>query len=97
MAALLTNATSNTTGTGVAMTGPCTVYVRGTLAGAEVVVQIADEDVSASYVAPDKSMLAEHRFAGTGAITLNAQGAYFVRALLGNVSSSTSVSVIALQ
>ena len=97
MATLLNAVTSNTTGTGSAMTGPCTVYVRGTLAGAEVVIQVADENVSASYVPPDKSIISEHRFSGPGAVTLNAVGAYFVRALLGNASDSTSVTVVALQ
>ena len=98
MAALRTNQTTNTTGTGASHSGPCTVFVRGVLGGANVQIQVADEDVSASYVNADVvSVPNASEFRATGAVSLNCFGTYFVRAILSKAGSSTSVSVVTTQ
>ncbi len=92
MANLLSASTSNGAGTGAAMSGPCTVYLRGPFAGARVAIQVADEDVSASYVSPF-----DNHFIGPCAVTVNVYGDYFIRAAQADSSSSTSITVVALQ
>jgi hypothetical protein len=82
MAALLTNATADGAGATASMSGPATVYLRGTFAGARVAIQIADEDVAASFVKPDVSAMPESHATGPRAFTLSAYGAYKVRATL---------------
>ncbi|EFX61834.1 hypothetical protein DAPPUDRAFT_120887, partial [Daphnia pulex] len=78
MADLLTNATTSAAGTGASHSGPCTVFVRGTIAsGATVTIEVADEDVSASYVKADESIMRESRFAAKGCCALNAYGTYY--------------------
>lgn len=97
MAVLLADADEDQAGTGAAMDGPCTVYVRGTFNGARIAIQIADEDVTTSYVRPDKSVLRESHITAPGAISLNAYGAYFVRAVLQGAAAGTEIAVVALQ
>ena len=98
MAVLLADADEDQVGTGAAMSGPCTVYVRGNFAGAKVAIQIADEDVAASYVRADKGVLRESHIDAPGAITCNAMGDYYIRAILqGAIAGATEVSAVALQ
>jgi hypothetical protein len=97
MAALLTAATASTDGTGASHSGPCSVFVRGTLAGAQVAIEVADENVAASYVKPSKAAMPESRFSEPGSVTLNAYGTYFVRARLVGATATTNVTVVTTQ
>lgn len=99
MATLLNAVTSNTTGSGASHDGPCTVFARGTFDGARVVIQIADENVAASFQKADNiSTPNPARFDGHGGtVTIHGQGTYFVRAILENAGGSTSVTVVTTQ
>lgn len=98
MAILLSEVDEDQVGTGVLMSGPCTVFVRGNLAGATVALQVSDEDVSASYVKPDKGVLREGRISASGAVAVNGNGDYYLRAVLqGATPGVTEVTVVALQ
>jgi len=97
MAALLTAATADADGTGASHSGPCTVFVRGVLGGASVTIEIADEDVAASYVKPTKAAMPESRFSDKGACSLDAFGTYFVRARLVGATATTNVTVVTTQ
>jgi len=97
MAALLTAATADVDGTGASHSGPCTVFVRGTFAGAEVTIEVADEDVAGSYVKPSKEAMPVSRFSGPGVCSIDAYGTYFVRARLSGATSITSVTAVSTQ
>ena len=97
MATLLSAVSENGAGTGASHSGPCTVFVRGTLDGATVTIQVADADSDANYVKPDRSAMPESRFASKGSCTLAAYGTYYVRAVVSNAGSSTSVTVVTTQ
>lgn len=93
MAALLTNQTTDTTGSGSAMSGPCSVLVYGTLGGAQVSLQAADTDTEAHYQPVGfKSVIQSG-----GWVDVNIQGSYYLRAKLSKAGSTTSVSVVANQ
>jgi hypothetical protein len=93
MATLLNAVTANTTGTGASHSGPCSVWVRGVLGGATVVIQGADADQAANYVRLDSTILAVDVFRTNGCCSVNAQGTYFLRAVLNNAGSTTAVTV----
>ena len=93
MASLLSSQTSNATGSGASHGGPCTIFVRGTMDGADVTIEAADEDVSASYVGIDKVATRT----SVGCFAVNAQGTYFLRAKLNRAGTSTSVTVVTTQ
>lgn len=98
MATLLSAVTANTTGTGASHTGPCTVFVSGTFGGATVVLQVADADAAGKYVNADAvGVPNQGQLSGPGAISLNCYGTYYVRAILGNAGSTTSVTAISTQ
>ncbi len=98
MATLLSAVSTNTTGTGASHTGPCTVFARGTFDGARVVIQVADADSAANYTKADNvSIPNPSRFQEKGNCAINAQGTYFIRAILENAGSSTSVTVVTTQ
>lgn len=98
MAAIATAATKNTTGTGVSHTGPATVWVRGTLGGATVTIQVADEDVPGSFVKADNVSPANpSRFSAPGVVKLDVTGTYFIRAVVTGGDGSTSVNVNSTQ
>ena len=97
MATLLNAVTANTTGTGESHTGPCTVFVRGELGGATVVIQGADADSAANYVRLDKSLIRQDVFRGTGASTISGEGTYYLRAVLTGASATTNVTVVTTQ
>ena len=89
MAALLTDQTTNTTGSGSSHTGPCSVFIYGTFDGASVSIEAAHEDVAASYVP-----VGTPASAGEGkVVAVNLQGTYYLRAKLNRAGSSTSLSV----
>lgn len=97
MPTLLNAVTTNTTGSGASHTGPATVWVRGELGGATVVIQGADTDVAANYVNLDKSVIAENVFRATGGMQCSAVGTYFLRAVVGNAGPATNVTVVTTQ
>jgi hypothetical protein len=97
MPALLTAATANVDGTGASHSGPCSVFVRGTLAGAIVTVEVADENVAGSFVQPDKAAMPVSEFRNRGSCSLQAFGTYFVRARLVGATAGTNVTVVTTQ
>lgn len=97
MATLLNSATTNGAGTGASHSGPCTVFVHGELDGATVTIEVADADSAGNYVKPDRTIAPESRFTSKGAVSLNAYGTYFVRAVVSHAGSSTSVTVVTTQ
>lgn len=98
MAALLTAAAANTTGSGASHSGPATVFVRGTFDGATVVIQVSDEDVSASYVKADNVAPAKpSRLAAKGSCYINATGTYYIRCIVSGGGSSTAITAVSTQ
>jgi len=93
MATLLDGVSSDTTGTGASHTAPATVFVRGTMDGARVVIQVSDDDTT--YVKADNISLQNPCvFNGiTGCCNIDGNGTYYIRAVLENAGSSTSVTV----
>lgn len=100
MAALLSAAAANTTGTGVAMSGPCTVIPRAdsVFAGADVVIQISVADTSSHYILAAPEAVFSERSNQTP-MAINVQGDYYIRAVLtkANSTGSTSVTIDAIQ
>lgn len=99
MAAILTaQTTNNPTATGVSHTGPATVFVRGTFGGANVVIQVADENVAASFVKADNvAPLKSPRLDGPGCVNIEGKGTYFIRAVVANAGSTTSITAVSTQ
>ena len=97
MATLLNAVTADTTGSGASHSGPATVWVRGELGGATVVIQGADADSAANYVKLDNSIIPSDVFRTTGSSAVNAQGTYYLRALISNAGSATNVTVVTTQ
>ena len=97
MATLLDAATTNGAGAGASHSGPCTAFVRGTLDGATVTIEVADADSAANYSKADRSVMPVSRFESKGSCTINAYGTYFVRAVVSNAGSATSVTVVTTQ
>lgn len=96
MATLLNAVTADTTGTGASHTGPATVFVRGTFDGASVVIQVSDDDTN--YVKADNvSTPNPATFNGPGSVTINAYGTYYIRGVVKNAGSSTSISAVSTQ
>ena len=94
MAALLADATSNTTGSGAAHTGPCTVFVYGTFEGQEnVFIEIAPNDVSAEYCLFGPFSVVK----GQSAVNVEGRGTYYLRARLTGAGDTTSISVDSTQ
>lgn len=93
MATLLSAVTSDTTGSAVSHTSPCTVFVRGTLDGATVTIQISDDGTN--FVKIDNASLPNPaRFDAPGSVGIDGKGTYHLRAVLQNAGSSTSVTVV---
>ena len=96
MAALLTNVTANGAGTGASHSGPATVFVRGTFAGARVIVQVSADNTT--YVKADNvSLFKPTTFTAPGAVSIDGKGTYYIRCVVENVSGSTSVSAVSTQ
>ena len=88
MATLLNGVTTDTVGTGASHTGPCSVFVTGTLGGGVVTLEIAPSDTSAKYVSAGRDSVLSQ----PGSYTVDAQGTYFLRARIDR-STSPSVTV----
>lgn len=97
MADLLRDQATDVTGTGVALTGPCTVQVENNSVfdGAQIEIQSSVNDVSAEY-----SPIG-YTFTGPGSIDVTIRGAYYLRAILVKANTTgnkaTSVSCEATQ
>lgn len=94
MATLLSAVSANTVGTGASHTAPATVFVRGTMDGAKVVIQVSDDDTT--YVKADNITLQNPAsFDGVnGTCNIQGNGTYFIRAVLTNAGDNTSVTVV---
>jgi hypothetical protein len=87
MPMLLTDATAPVTGTGVLMDGPSIVYCRGSLGGANVVIEVAPDNIGSKYGE-------DHRFFTTpDQKVIDAPGSYWVRAVIHSAKPGTNVSV----
>lgn len=96
--ATLLSAAGNGTGTGASHTGPATVFVRGTFDGATVVVQVADEDVDASYVKADNvSLRPATSFKAKGCCDIAGRGTYFIRCVVSGGGANTSITAVSTQ
>ena len=91
MATLLSAVTSDGAGTGASHSGPCTVIVHNdsVFDGANIAIQIADTDTAADYVPIDGAV-----FRTNNAIAINGQGTYYLRAVVANAVSTTSLTVV---
>ena len=85
---LLTDQTSDTTSSGVAVTGPATVFTRG-LGGAKCTLEVAPTDTEADY-----EPLHTDNFPNLPQFLVNLAGSYYIRAKLENSTASTSANVI---
>jgi len=98
MATLLDGADEDTTGSGASHSGPCSVFVTGTPAGATVTLQVSPTTNTADYVKADRSLINQSVFRNqTGSATIDGQGTYYVRAILSGATASTSVTVTTTQ
>lgn len=96
MAALLTSATADTTGTGASVSGAVTVFVRGTFDGAIVSVQVSDDDTN--YVKADNISNAKaSRMGSPGVCYVGGTGAYYVRCVVTGGGGSTSINAVSVQ
>lgn len=95
MATLLNAVTTAATGSAT-HSGPCTVYVKGSLGGGEVVVEISDDGstfVKVENHGPNNQM----RFRGPAAATVAAYGTYTLKAELANCTGTPSCTVTTTQ
>lgn len=91
MASILSSA-GNGTGSGVSHTAPASVFVRGTLDGATVVLQVSDDNttfVKADNVSTPNPAALKAR----GVVYINCTGTYYIRAVVAGGGASTSVTV----
>ena len=89
MAALLTNQTSNATGTAAAHSGPCTVIVRGAVDGAKVVLKMAFANTPAHF----HTFGPESIITSPKGIVVDAVGDYYLLAELEDAGENTNVTV----
>jgi hypothetical protein len=89
MATLLSGVTSNGAGAGASHSGPCTVVVPNdsVFDGAVVHIQIAIADSAADYAPVGRDGI----LTAPGAVAIDAQGTYFLRALVAKVGALTSL------
>jgi hypothetical protein len=98
MATLLNAVTTDTVGSATSHSGPATVFVTGTTDGAAVVLQISPSTNTTDFVKIDRSLMPQSLFVDqTGACGIDAQGTYYLRAILERAGSSTSVTVTSTQ
>jgi hypothetical protein len=90
MASLLSDQTTDTTGTGVAVTGPCSIVVSGdsVFDGATVDIQVALNDETGEYQTPGEEAYMKR----PGMFRLEITGSYYVRAVQTDSGSSTSIT-----
>ena len=89
MATLLSGVSSDGAGAGASHSGPCTVTIPNdsVFDGAEVHIQIAASDSAADYAPAGRKAILRQ----PGAVAIDSQGTYFLRALVNKAGSSTSI------
>lgn len=94
MATLASAVTSDGAQSGQSHTGPCTVMVHGdsVFDGATVSLEIADSDDANDYVPIDEAV-----FRNGDALDIAGRGTYFLRAVVANSGSSTSITIVTTQ
>ena len=96
MATLLNAVTSDTDGTPVELTGPCTVWVHNNLGGGEVVILGRTGELS--FVKLDNvSSIKSSRLQQPGCLTVDIQGTYEIKAVLANTKVAAFCTVVAEQ
>ena len=95
MATLLSAVTTDTTGSGASHSGPCTVMVHGdsVFDGAQVLIEIANTDTAADYTPIGR----EGYFKQPGSFNCQGQGTYYLRAVLRDAGTNTSVTCVTTQ
>lgn len=90
MATLLNAATSNGAGAGEQHSGPCTVMVQNdsVMDGAKVHIQIAAADTAGDYAPAGREAI----FSQPGAVAIDAQGTYYLRAVIAGAGANTSIT-----
>ena len=86
---LLSNATADTTGTAVSVSGPATIWVRGDFDGAKVEIQSSVDNVSANF--RTVGLLAQ--ITAEGEYNSVRYGAHYLRAKLLSAGTSTDLDV----
>lgn len=92
--ALLSNQTTDGTGSGVAHSDAAVVHVSGTFDGCSVSVEVSLDDTT--YVKPDNTS-GGGRCDAPCAILVNHVGTYYMRASVQNAGSATDVTVATTQ
>lgn len=93
MANFLTNQTTDTVSSGQALSGPVTIHTRGTYDGATIQVEVADEDVDASYQPVNR----KGQLRQPGPINLDGRGTYYARVRQTGSGPETSITVAPTQ
>ena len=92
---LLSAVTSDGAGSGVSHTGACTVILHGdsVMDGCSVGIEIADSDTAADYATVGPQGV----FRQPGSVLVNGQGTYYLRAVVANSGTNTSVTCKTVQ
>ena len=95
MATLLSAVSVDGAGTGQSHTGPCTVILRGdsVMDKATVQIQISIANTAGHFVPAGR----ESFFTQPGVINVDAQGTYFLRAVVNQAGASTSLTCETVQ
>ena len=88
--ALLTNQTSNGSGTGVEHTSSTVAHVTGTFDGATVSLEVSLDN--STWVKPD-NIKGCGQTGSPAAILINHVGTYYLRASVSNAQGSTDITV----
>lgn len=95
MATLLNAVTTASTGSAT-HSGPCTVFVTGSLGGGEVVLEVSTDGTN--YVKVENQGSKNNlRFRGPAAANCEAYGTYHLKATLADCTGTPSCSVITTQ
>jgi len=94
---LLNAVTANTTGTLVAHTGPCSVFIFGSLGGCSVALETSVDDTPANVIPLGPAINPTTWQDGRGSFRVDHAGTYYLRAVVRNATSATSVSVSTTQ
>jgi len=98
MATLLSAVTTDTVGTLTSHSGPATVFVNGTPDGATVVIEASPSTNTTDVVKIDRSLMPQAIYVNrTGCCAIDGQGTYYLRAVLEDAGSSTSITVTTTQ
>jgi hypothetical protein len=95
MASLLSAASANGAGSGVALSGPATVIIENdsVFDGASVVLQVSETDTAGKY-APIGYLAS---LSSATALRVDVTGSYYLRAVVERAGASTSINAVAIQ